>query len=84
VFNPGLSDMHVRAGFLSVAMGFQALWVFKIFARAGLIPLKNPRKNTRREKRPAPDWGTYSGRMPRVKENRAKKAPNLKDLAGFR
>jgi hypothetical protein len=61
-------------------MGFQALWVFKIFARAGLIPLKNPRKNKRREKRPAPVVGLIAAGC-RESRKTAQKGLDLKDLA---
>src|SRR6185503_10928576 len=47
----------------------QSLWVYCEFCAGGSYPFENPRKNKRREKRPAPVVRTYSRRLRRVKEN---------------
>jgi len=75
VFNPGLGTNIVRVGFLSVAMGLYA------FCAGGSYPIENPRKNKRREKRPAPAVGLIAAGRAESRKT-AENGPDLKDLAG--
>jgi hypothetical protein len=49
----------------------------------GIHPIENPEQKQAARERPAPVAGTYSGQMPRVKDNKAENGPKLKDLEGF-
>jgi hypothetical protein len=46
-------------------------------------PIEKPTQKQAARETPRAGWGTYSGQAARVKENRAKKGPELKDLAEF-
>ncbi|WP_091964904.1 hypothetical protein [Bradyrhizobium shewense] len=77
VFNPGLATDIVGVGFLSVAMGLCE------FCAGGSYPFENPRKNKRREKRPAPVGGVIAA-IRRKSRKTAEKGPDLKALDLFR
>ncbi|WP_458183950.1 hypothetical protein [Bradyrhizobium sp. 14AA] len=76
VFNPGLATDIVGVGFLSVAMGLPE------FCAGGSYPFENPRKNRRREKRPAPVGGLIAAGLGESRKT-AQKSPDLKDLAAL-
>src|SRR3954471_6587436 len=67
----------VGAGFLSVVMGLCE------FCAGGSYPFENPRKNKRREKRPAPVGGFIAADRTESRKSRRKR-PDLKHLGPIR
>jgi hypothetical protein len=55
VFNPGLATRRVKGRLFVSRYGFMT------FCAGGSYPIENPRKNKRREKRPAPVVGLIAG-----------------------
>jgi hypothetical protein len=78
VFNPGLVTDCQGPAFC------QSLWVTCEFCAGGSYPFEKPRKNKRREKRPAPVVGLIAAISQESSKSQGKageKRPDLKDLA---